>query len=167
MQQIPSAKGILQPRPAFGILQISVIAGTRVLGELQHTHRLKHESQSTFKVSWLLALVCDSIFIRYSIGSMRCHTGMKRGPASFKPLLSIIPTLNETHEFRHAVAMKPRRTQRIRIGRHDAVWKNDKICQCLTWCRTSASEDSVNAGIQMIVRNASDRTKLCEIVFEG
>jgi hypothetical protein len=58
---------------------------------------------------------------------------MQGGTAWSKVCLGIITPLNETHEFTHCISMKPGRSQRAVIGRHDLRWKNDKVrerCKC-------------------------------------
>lgn len=61
--------------------------------------------------------------------------------------------------------MKPRRSESVGIGGHDAWWENDEIGQSRPRMIRLTRQHRVNARIQMIVSHRVDGTKSREVVL--
>ena len=88
--------------------------------------------------------------------------------APFATSLRVVLSVNQAHEFRHGVAMVPRRSERVL--HHQPPWReDDKIRHCRTcsMCVRRRRQHGEYAGVWVIMRYRSDGVEPAEIIFVG
>lgn len=104
---------------------------------------------------------------RIRVRSMRTHHIVQASPGGLEPAtrLRIVSSADQTHEFRHGIAVVPRRPKRT-LGDQPARRENHKICNRGPDVVGRARQDGVDRGIRVVKGDRADGVEAAEIVFE-
>ncbi|KAI6762591.1 hypothetical protein HG530_008571 [Fusarium avenaceum] len=108
----------------------------------QHVATLKHKRHAPLPNLERLQLSIRRPLKSISIRSMRRHDIMQTGPSWLETTarFGVVLAADQTHEFRHGVAVVPRGTECIFLD-EPAWWEDDEICDGGAWMVRGAGQD--------------------------
>mmetsp|Transcript_2808 Transcript_2808/g.7563 ORF Transcript_2808/g.7563 Transcript_2808/m.7563 type:complete len:224 (+) Transcript_2808:320-991(+) len=125
-----SGKVLAQTHPALIVVTVDACGADRLGGRPRSHVRLEHERERALNLGRRLGLFADRCLVRLCVRPVRRHAQVQRRATRRKAvLLCLIHTLDEAHELVLNVAVIVGRPESI-LGRVDAWWKNDKVCDC-------------------------------------